>query len=251
MNLDLLGKTALVTGASGDLGAACAELLAAEGARVRVAGRREAALEALVARIRAAGGEAEAAAGDLADDAYRAALVPDDGGPDIVVHAAGHRFAYAKLHSASQEDRALSFAIEYDAFADIARRALPQMMARRFGRLVAVTSLVATAGAGGSPHYAAAKAALEGLVRVIAVDYGRYRITANAVAPGFIDTERFALRTEGGDQRERLAAATSTKRIATPREIAAPIAFLCSPLASAITGATLVVASGSQLNNLW
>lgn len=249
MNLELLGKSALVTGASGDLGAACAEVLAAEGVRVRLAGRRASVLEAIASRIRERGGDAQAVAGELADEQHRATLVPDEGGPDIVVHAAGHRFAYAKLHAASQEDARTSFAIEYDAFADIARRALPQMMARRFGRLVVVTSVVASAGAGASPHYAAVKAALEGLVRVIAIDFGRYRITANAVAPGFLDTTRFAER--AADHREKLAAATSTKRIATPREVATPIAFLCSPLASAITGTTLVVAGGGQLNNLW
>ena len=250
MDLELDGHVALVTGASGDLGAACAELLAREGARVCITGRDAARLDSVRERIAALGATVEAIAGDLSDPELVARLTPDGGEPNIFVHAAGHRFRYAKLHAESEDDARAMHEIDEESFARIAKRALPAMMLRRFGRIVAITSLGASVGGAGTPRYSAAKAALEAIVRSIAIDYGRYGITANAVAPGFTATSRFASRlTE--DARARLEGATSVKRIAEPIEIAVPVAFLCSPRASYITGVTLHVAGGAQLNNLW
>jgi len=264
MDLELMGRTALVTGASGDIGAACAKALAREGAKVRVTGRNQARIDALVASLRAAGGVGEGIAGDLTDQAFLTALLATPP-PELLIHAAGHRFTYRRFHLVAPEDAALTWKIEVEAFARLSAWALPEMMARRFGRVVAISSLVAHTGAGGSTHYTGAKAAVEGLVRGIAAEYGRFRITANTVAPSCVETSRLAARVEGGalpaekgdaeqamaEQRLRLIGATSVKRLARPEEIADPVAFLCSPRAAYITGATLKVTGGADLNNLW
>ena len=247
MDLELAGRLALITGANGAIGRACAEAFVAEGAKVRLSGRDAATLASAALAL---GPAATYVAGDLRDAKTLDALVPDGDEPDIVVHAAGHRFAYGKLHA--EEDDADARAlhdVDFVAFVQIARRSAPAMMARRFGRFVAVTSLHASVGGLATARYAATKAALEGVVRALAVDYGRFGITANAVAPGVTATERLAART-GGDTGE-LAARTSVKKVATPAEIAAPIVFLCSPRASYVTGATLAVTGGLHLSNTW
>jgi len=242
MKLDLEGKLALVTGATGDIGRACAEALLAEGARVRLSARDENALTAMKAE------NVDIVAGDLRDDATIERLVPDGDAPDIVVHAAGHRFRYAKLHAEEEEDVARLHDVDYEAFMKIARRAAGEMMTKRFGRFVAITSLHAQVAGPGAIRYAAMKAALEAAIRGLAVDYGRFGITANAVAPGLTRTGRFSAR---GADAENLASATSVRRIADPAEIAAPVVFLCSARASYITGATLLVTGGLHLSNTW
>ncbi|HVJ95053.1 MAG TPA: SDR family oxidoreductase [Labilithrix sp.] len=250
MKFDLAGKTALVTGAGGGIGSACAELLAEEGVRIRLSARDPSRLDALVSKIRGMGGDVEVRPGDLASAETIAALVPENDEPDIIVHAAGHRFRYAKLHVASSEDSAQTYAIDFEAFTQLCKRALPGMMGKRYGRIVAITSMASLAAGSGSPHYAAAKAAVDGLVRAIAVDYGRYNVTANSIAAGFVATSRFAARATD-ENIAKFEAATSVKRIGDPREIAAPAVFLCSSAASYMTGSTLIVAGGAQLNNLW
>jgi 3-oxoacyl-[acyl-carrier protein] reductase len=244
MKLDLEGKLALVTGATGDIGRACVDLLVAEGARVRLSGRDEARLQA----VQATSDRVELVAGDLREASTIERLVPEGDAPDIVIHAAGHRFHYAKLHAEDDADVAALHEVDYEAFMRIARRAAGDMMMKRFGRFVAITSLSSHLAGPGAIRYAAMKAALEGAVRGLAVDYGRFGITANAIAPGFTLTAR--QQTREGDS-ERLTSATSLRRMADPSEIAAPAVFLCSPRASYITGATLLVSGGLHLSNAW
>jgi NAD(P)-dependent dehydrogenase (short-subunit alcohol dehydrogenase family) len=260
VDLELKGKVALVTGATGDIGRACAEMLASEGVTVRINARSETDLEAIAERIRETGGDVEVVAGDVTDDAMHERLVPPGREPDVFVHAAGHRFRYAKLHAADDADTEMLWRVDYDAFEKVSKRCIVPMMARRYGRLIALTSLGASTSGAGTPHYTPVKAALEGLVRALAVDYSRYGITANAVAPGFTHTGRFTERVDRQTDRPpggasvappSLERATSVRRIADPVEIAAPIVFLCSPAASYVTGTTLVVSGGAHLNNLW
>src|SRR5262249_7184935 len=136
----------------------------------------------------------ETVAGDLCDPITIERLVPEGAEPDIVVHAAGHRFAYAKLHAEEAAEADLFGRGDYEGVAPDVRRAAPAMMARRWGRIVAVTSIAAAVAGAGSARYTSTKSAVEGLVRALAVDYGRYGITANAVAPGFVATERLISR---------------------------------------------------------
>jgi NAD(P)-dependent dehydrogenase (short-subunit alcohol dehydrogenase family) len=260
VDLELKGKVALVTGATGGIGRACAEMLAHEGATVRINARSEADLEAIARQIGEAGGAVEVVAGDVTDAAVHDRLLPEGREPDVFVHAAGHRFRYAKLHNADDADTAMLWRVDYDAFQRLAKRCAVPMMARRYGRIIALTSLGASTSGTGTPHYTPVKAALEGLVRALAVDYGRYGITANAVAPGFTRTGRFTERVDRQTDRPpggpslappSLERATSVRRIADPMEIAAPIVFLCSPAASYVTGTTLLVSGGAHLNNVW
>jgi NAD(P)-dependent dehydrogenase (short-subunit alcohol dehydrogenase family) len=126
------------------------------------------------------------------------------------------------------------------------------MMQARFGRIVATGSVAARTGISGGTMYTTTKAALEGLVRGIALDDSRRGITANVVAIGFADTERLATRTAGDEAaRERLVRATATRAIPSADDIAHVIAFLCSAKASAITGSVVDATAGVHLNNLW
>lgn len=239
-------RTALVTGASSGIGRAVVQALAADGLTVTATGRDLAQLVDLpatpIACDLAGAPEAVAAALD--------ALVPPGASFDVFVHAAGHRFAYARFPTFDPADAVRLQAIDVDAFARLVQRLLPGMMGRRGGRIVAVTSLAASLGGAGAAPYAQAKAALEGLVRGLATDVGRFGITVNAVAPGFVLTPRMEARTDP-DRRQRLLQATSLKRLATPADIAGPIRFLCSSEAAYITGQTLVVDGGASLANAW
>ncbi|MFO0746208.1 MAG: SDR family oxidoreductase [Myxococcota bacterium] len=239
-------RSALVTGASSGIGRAIVQALAADGLVVTATGRDEAQLLDL---------PAHAVAGDLTKltdpaDGWLDRLAPPGARCDVLVHAAGHRFVYERFAAFDPRDAARLQAVDVDAFALLVQRLLPGMMARRAGRIVAVTSLAATLGGAGAAPYAQAKAALEGLVRGLATDVGRFGITVNAVAPGFVLTPRMEARTDP-DRRQRLAAATSLKRLATPVDVAGPVRFLCSAEAAYITGHTLVVDGGAHLANVW
>lgn len=226
-------KHALVTGASSDLGHAIARRLAADGWSLTLTARDPDRL-ATLADI------GTIVPGDLTDPAFRASLPLATG----FVHAASYRFEYQRFHLVRDADA--QRAIDYDAPLDLLTRLLPEMMAHRFGRVVLVSSLAAQLGGQGATLYGTHKAALEALVRGLAIEYGRFGVTANAVAPGFIATSRLAERTP---DTQRLANATALKRLATPDEVAHAVAFLMA--ASYVTGITLPVTGGLHLNTSW
>ena len=240
-HLDQHPPLALITGASSDLGHAIARAIANDW-RLVLTGRDAHRLATLADEL-----GAEAIAGDLADPGFRAALTARRVFTGFV-HAASHRFAYRRFHAVADADA--QRAVDFDAPIDLLTRIAPEMTAARSGRIVLVSSLAAHVGGQGATLYAAHKAGLEGLVRGLAVEYGRFGVNANAVTPGFIDTSRFAARTDA-PLRERLIAATALKRLATPEEVAAVIAFLMSPAASYVTGIALPVTGGLHLNNMW
>lgn len=241
-------RHALVTGASSDLGHAVARALAADGWSLTLTGRDPARLASIASEL--AAHSVTGVTGDLTDASFRAHLFTASPTFTGFVHAASHRFEYQRFHLVAPADAALQRSLDHDAPIDLLTRALPEMVARRHGRIVLVSSLAAQVGGSGATLYAAHKAGLEGLVRGLAVEYGRFGITANAVAPGFVQTSRFAARATP-EAATRLAAQTSLKRIADPSEVAAAIAFLMSPAASYITGITLPVTGGLHLNNAW
>lgn len=231
---------ALVTGASRGIGAAAARALAGDGWHVLVNYRADAeGAAAVVAEIEAAGGSAEARAGDVGDPAGVEELLRPAGGPVLVlVNNAGIR---ADGLAPQIGDGEWDDVVRTNLTASFltTRRALPAMLRARFGRIVNVASVVGLRGNPGQANYAAAKAGVIGMTRTVALEVARRGVTVNAVAPGLIETKL----TEGildGD----LAAAIPARRAGSPEEVAACIRFLASPEASYVTGTTLTVDGG-------
>ena len=256
MDLALSGRVALVVGGGRGLGRACAMALAREGADVAVLSRTALELEATCAQVRALGRRALALPLDATDraalDAGLARLRADLGPPTLVVLGAAALYQPRKLQHVEDAEAERFLAVDVGSAVSLCTRVLPDMLVARFGRIVALGSVAARTGVAGGTLYAAGKAALEGLCRGIALDYSRRGITANTVAISFADTERLQGRTAADPEaRGRLERATATRQLPTPEQIADVVAFLCSPRASAITGAVVDATAGAHLNNLW
>jgi 3-oxoacyl-[acyl-carrier protein] reductase len=239
------GKTALVTGASGGIGGAIARALHGAGARVLLAGTRRPALEKLA---QALGPGAFVATADLADPQSGDALVKEAesalGQLDILVSNAGLTRDGLALRM-KDEDWQKVIDVDLTAAFRLARAAMRGMMRRRWGRIIAVSSVVASTGNPGQANYAAAKAGLEAMVKAIAAEVASRGITANSIAPGFIATAMTEALT--ADQRERIAANIPLGRVGTPEEVAACAVFLASEEARYITGHTLHVNGGMAM----
>ena len=242
---DLTGKAALVTGATGGIGAATARALHAQGARVALTGRRAAELEALAAEL---GERALVAPADLADPAAPAALVEkveaEFGALDILVNNAGLTRDMLALRM-GDADWAAVLEVDLTAPFRLARAALRGMMKRRHGRIVSIASIVGTTGNAGQANYAAAKAGLIGMSKSLAQEVATRGITVNVVAPGFVKTAMTdAL---GEAQRAKLLERIPTGRMGAPEDIAAAVAYLSSAEAGWITGQTLHVNGGMAM----
>ena len=242
---DLAGRNALVTGASGGIGRAIARALARQGARVGVSGTRVAALEALADEI---GGQAAVLPADLAaaDGPERLveAAVAGLGGVDILVHNAGVTRDGLALRM-SDEDWVRVLDVNLSAGFRLMRSALRGMMRKRFGRLIAVTSVVAATGNAGQANYVASKAGLTGMVKALAQEVASRGITANCVAPGFIETDMTAGLPEA--RRQAILATVPIGRLGQPADIAPAVVFLASEEAHYITGQTIHVNGGMAM----
>jgi 3-oxoacyl-[acyl-carrier protein] reductase len=240
---DLTGKRALVTGASGGIGRAIAQALAAAGARVALSGTRVAALEDTAQAMTP--GPHPILPCNLADTGAVDKLVPDAeaalGGLDILVNNAGMTRDNLFMRMKAEEwDEVL--AVNLTAAFHLTRAALRGMMKQRFGRIISITSVVGVGGNPGQANYAASKAGLIGMTKSLAQEVASRGITANTVAPGFIAS---AMTDELNDkQREAILARVPAGRLGTAEEVAGCTVFLASDAAAYITGHTLNVNGG-------
>ncbi|MEQ9495526.1 MAG: SDR family oxidoreductase [Deltaproteobacteria bacterium] len=255
MLLDLERRTAVITGASRGIGRAVALALADEGVRVALVARSEVNLERAAAEIRERGGEAHVIGADLSDwdaasNVVGRATEALGEAPTIVVLSHGHMHRYVKVHSVLREDLDMSLNTDLRAPFALLGPALEEMMAARHGRVVVVGSHLGRMGAPKTPINSTVKAALEGLVRNIALDFGRYGVTANIVAPGFVDNERLAELNDDPAARRKMKRAAATRALSKNEDVARLVTFLCSPVAAQITGAVLPIDGGLHLTNL-
>jgi 3-oxoacyl-[acyl-carrier protein] reductase len=239
-------STALVTGASRGIGAACAVALANAGFDVGIGYvNDEAGAAATAAAVQAAGRSAHVVQGDIADAAAAEALVTgteDALGPldALVLNAGITRDGLMMRMSDDDWDAVIGTNLSGSFFT--ARAALRGMMKRRAGSIVAVSSVVGMMGNAGQANYAAAKAGVIGLTKSLAKEAGGRGVRANAVAPGYITTDMTAGLSD--DVRDTLLSHTPLGRLGTPEDVAALVAFLCTDAAAFITGTVIPVDGG-------
>ncbi|MBO1077505.1 3-oxoacyl-[acyl-carrier-protein] reductase [Roseomonas haemaphysalidis] len=240
----LEGKVALVTGATGGIGAEIARALNRQGARVALSGTRREKLEELAAELDGA----LVAPANLADPAAPAALVEQVeaafGRLDVLVNNAGFTRDGLAMRMA---DKDWADVLEVDLAAPfrLARAAMRGMMKRREGRIISIASIVGVTGNPGQANYAAAKAGLIGMSKSLAQELASRGITVNVVAPGFVETPMTDALNE--QQKGRMMERIPMGRMGSPADIAAAVAYLASTEAAWVTGVTLHVNGGMAM----
>lgn len=249
----LSGKVAIVTGASSGIGRAAAKLFAQHGARVVVTGRRQAELNVLVDEIGQAGGAAVAVAGDIRDERLARTLVETAvgrfGGLDIAFNNAGVLGAALPLAEMSAADWSEVLDTNLTSAFLGAKHQIPAMLARGGGSLIFTSTFVGhSTGFPGMAAYAASKAGLVGLTRVIAVEYGARGIRANALLPGGTDTPLGRAVSNTPEALAFVEGLHALKRLARPGEIAQSALYLASDASSFTTGSCLMADGGVSIN---
>jgi 3-oxoacyl-[acyl-carrier protein] reductase len=242
---DLTGKTALVTGASGDIGRAIATALHRQGATVALSGTRA---EVLGAVARSLGERTHVLPCNLADPEATQRLVGEAeaamGSVDILINNAGLT-RDTLIMRMKDEDWQTVLDVNLTASFRLARAAVRGMMKRRWGRVIGITSIVGVTGNPGQVNYAASKAGLIGFSKALAQEVASRGITVNTVAPGFIETAMTAAL--GDEQRSNLLERIPAGRLGTPEDVAASVLYLASEEASYVTGQTLHVNGGMAM----
>ncbi|MGE3867325.1 MAG: 3-oxoacyl-[acyl-carrier-protein] reductase [Hyphomonadaceae bacterium] len=241
---DLAGKTALVTGASGGIGAAIAKALAAQGAKVALSGTREDALAALQAEIPGSVTLACSLADPAAVDALAGRAEEALGGLDILVSNAGITKDGLLLRM-KDADWAQVMQVNLEAYFRLSRAALKTMMRKRWGRIIAITSVVGVTGNPGQANYAASKAGLIGFSKALAQEVASRNVTANCVAPGFIRSPMTDALNDA--QKDVLLGRIPAGRLGEGADVAAACVYLASEEAAYVTGQTLHVNGGMAM----
>lgn len=245
----LSGRVALVTGATRGIGAATADLLARMGAEVIGTATSAEGAKKITARLEAvrpgAGRGAQLDVNDAAlGDELVAGIVRERGHLDILVNNAGIT-RDGLLMRMKDEDWERVIATDLSSVFRLCRAVCRPMLRARFGRIINLTSVVACSGNAGQTNYAAAKAGLIGFTRSLAREIGSRGVTANCVAPGFIDTDMTRELPE--EHRAALLAQIPLGRLGRTDDVAQSVAFLASPAASYITGAVIPVNGGMYM----
>jgi 3-oxoacyl-[acyl-carrier protein] reductase len=246
MTAPLLGKRALVTGASGALGSAIARRLAADGATVLLHGNsRPEAVNALADEIRAAGDVAEAWVFDLTSDSACAEAVAQmltGGAVQIIVNNAGiHDDAVFPGMKARQWHRVIDVSLH--GFFRVTQPLLLPMLRMRWGRILNISSVAALAGNRGQVNYAAAKGALNSATKALSLEVASRGVTVNAIAPGIIESPMATAEGSAFDK-DTIKKLVPCQRAGTPEEVAALAGFLAGPEAGYITGQVISVNGG-------
>jgi 3-oxoacyl-[acyl-carrier protein] reductase len=236
-------KRALITGASGAIGAAIAERLARDGLHVIVHGNRHvAAVEGLAGKLRGAGCRAEAICFDITDaDATRRAietLVEKDPIQVLVNNAGIHDDAPLAGMTPDQWRRVVE--VSLNGFFNVTQPLLLPMLRTRWGRIVSISSIAALLGNRGQANYAAAKAGLHGASKSLAIEVASRGVTVNIVAPGIIESAM----TADAFPPEKVREWVPMQRVGQPEEVAALVTFLVSDQSSYITGQVISVSGG-------
>ena len=275
MALDLAGRTALVTGSGRGIGRAVARQLAQAGARVMLSDLDTGALRETGRLIDQAGGQSKAMPGDLTapdfPDQLVQAAIDGFGSLDIIVNNAGYTWDSVIQKTTDEQFQAMldihataPFRVLRAASAWIREAAKKEAAEGRrvMRKVVNITSISGIDGIAGQSGYGSGKAAIIGLTKVLAKEWGRYNVNVNAVGFGFIDTRLTQAWTESSEidvqgrkikvgvteaTRERLAAQCPLGRFGTVEEAAGPVLFFCSPLSDYVTGEVLLCSGGSRV----
>jgi len=246
MMFDLTGKTALVTGATGGIGAAIARAMHAQGAHLVLSGTRQAVLEELADSLAE---RVSVAAADLSDssavDGLMALAESQAQAPiDILVANAGVT-RDGLLMRMKDEDWESVLKVNLESYFRLSRAALRGMMKRRFGRIIGITSVVGVTGNPGQTNYAASKAGMIGFSKALAAEVATRSITVNCVAPGFIESPMTDALTE--QQKAQIMETIPAARLGSGPEVAAACVYLASEEAAYVTGQTLHVNGGMAM----
>ena len=243
---DLTGKIALVTGASGGIGGGIARRLYDQGATVVLSGTRAEALEALAGEL---GERTQVVTCNLGNEGEASALVgrveAEMGQLDILINNAGLTRDGLAMRM-KDEDWAIVLQVNLEAAFRLSRAALRGMMKQRFGRIIGITSVVGVTGNAGQVNYAASKAGLIGMSKALAQEVAARGITANCVAPGFMESAITDALNE--KQRDAILGTIPAGRLGTGEEVASAVVYLASDEAKFMTGQVISPNGGWTMN---